>query len=319
MPWYKTGTVSVVLNSNAVIGTGTAFIANGRVGDAFRGPDGRWYEVTNIASDTALSISPGYLSTTGAGAGYALAPMQGYVKDSADALRALVNAYGAKLGALGTTGNYEVLPVVKGGTGGTDQAGARTGLGLGAVATENTVPVAKGGTGGTDQAGARSGLGLGAVSTENTVPVAKGGTGGTTQIAARTGLGLGSAAVAAILGTVSQTGGTPTGAIFDKVVNANGEATKFADGRLICTGPIADFTVAAGAVTTVSPPGVFPVLFADTAYTYQAYGNPQSSFDVYGYTGTNSKLNWSATAVYRNGPTAQTISNGRYLAIGRWF
>jgi hypothetical protein len=26
------------------------------VGDAFLGPDGRWYEVTNIASDTALSI-----------------------------------------------------------------------------------------------------------------------------------------------------------------------------------------------------------------------------------------------------------------------
>jgi len=117
MPWYKAGTVSVVQNSNAVIGTGTAFIANSRVGDAFRGPDGGWYEVTNIASDVAMSIDPPYKGATNAAGGYALAPLQGYVKDSADALRGLVNAYGAKLAALGTTGNYETLPVSKGGTG----------------------------------------------------------------------------------------------------------------------------------------------------------------------------------------------------------
>jgi len=84
MTWYKTGTVSVTQGSNAVIGMGTSFIANSRVGDAFRGPDGGWYEVTNIASNTALSISPPY----GDPSAYALAPLQGYVKDSADALRA---------------------------------------------------------------------------------------------------------------------------------------------------------------------------------------------------------------------------------------
>lgn len=129
MPWYKSGTVSVVLNSNAVIGAGTAFIANSRVGDAFRGPDGGWYEVTNIASDTAMSISPNYQGATNAAGVYALAPMQGYVKDSADALRALVNQYGAKLAALGTTGNYDILPISKGGTGASDGSGALTSLG----------------------------------------------------------------------------------------------------------------------------------------------------------------------------------------------
>jgi hypothetical protein len=101
MPWYKTGTVSVTQNSNAVIGTGTAFIANSRVGDALRGPDGGWYEVTNIASDTALSISPNYQGSTNVSGVYALAPMQGYVKDSADALRALVNQFGGVLAVLG--------------------------------------------------------------------------------------------------------------------------------------------------------------------------------------------------------------------------
>ncbi|WPN21794.1 hypothetical protein [Pseudomonas marginalis] len=88
MTWYKTGTVSVTPGSNAVLGTGTSFIANSRVGDAFRGPDGEWYEVTNIASDMALSIAPSYQGAAVTVGGYSLAPMQGYVKDSADALRA---------------------------------------------------------------------------------------------------------------------------------------------------------------------------------------------------------------------------------------
>jgi hypothetical protein len=88
MTWYKTGTVSLAPGSNAVLGTGTSFIANARVGDAFRGPDGEWYEVINIASNTALSIAPDYQGAAVTAGAYSLAPMQGYVKDSADALRA---------------------------------------------------------------------------------------------------------------------------------------------------------------------------------------------------------------------------------------
>jgi hypothetical protein len=104
MPWYKAGTVSVVQNSNAVTGTGTAFIANSRVGDAFLGPDGCWYEVTNIASDTTMAISPNYLGASTIDGSFAIAPIQGYVKDSADALRALVVQFGSTLAVLGTSG-----------------------------------------------------------------------------------------------------------------------------------------------------------------------------------------------------------------------
>lgn len=130
MPWYKTGTVSVTQNSNAVIGSGTAFIANSRVGDGFRGPDGRWYEVTNIASNTALSISPNYEGPTGAGGFYSIMPVQGYQKDLADQVRSIINTYGEQLAALGTTGNYDILPLSKGGTGATDKPGARSALDL---------------------------------------------------------------------------------------------------------------------------------------------------------------------------------------------
>lgn len=135
MPWYRSGTVAITAGQTSVVGTNTDFAANARVGDAFQGPDGRWYEVANIASATVLSILPAYQGATVSAGGYGLAPMQGYVKESADALRALVNQFGAKLAALGTTGNYDILPVSKGGTGGANQTDARSGLGLGSAAT----------------------------------------------------------------------------------------------------------------------------------------------------------------------------------------
>ena len=40
-----------------------------------------------------------------------------------------------------------------------------------------------------------------------------------------------------LLGTVSQSGGVPTGAIIDGG-NANGEFVKYADGTMICTGNV---------------------------------------------------------------------------------
>lgn len=325
MPWYKTGTVSVTQNSNAVIGTGTSFIANSRVGDGFRGPDGRWYEVTNIASNTALSISPNYEGPTVAGGFYSIMPVQGYQKDLSDQVRAILNDYGEKLAALGTTGNYEILPVSKGGTGGADAAQGRAGLGLGAVSTENVVPLTKGGTGGTDQAGARAGLGLGSLALENIVPVAKGGTGGTSQATARAGLGLGTAAVAAILGTVSQSGGVPTGAVIERGSNSNGEFVKFADGTMICTQ-----AYDASSMAIISAIGSLYQAGVEIVWTYPAtfVGTPTPVPNVYRNDGTvilgvftrvitNVNMQWrlwSATSL-----AAGNVKNVALLAIGRWF
>lgn len=66
-------------------------------------------------------------------------------------------------------------------------------------------------------------------------PVSGGGTGSNTAAGARTTLGLKSAALADILGTVSQSGGVPTGAIVQRGSNANGEFVRFADGTQICS------------------------------------------------------------------------------------
>lgn len=94
MVWQRAGTVSVQNGSTTVTGVNVDFAATSRVGDSFIGPDGSNYEVSNIASATVISILPAYKGATVTGAAYAIMPVQGYVKDSADQLRAATKALG---------------------------------------------------------------------------------------------------------------------------------------------------------------------------------------------------------------------------------
>ncbi|MDI2352032.1 pyocin knob domain-containing protein [Pseudomonas aeruginosa] len=100
MAWYSIGTVAVTLNSPTVTGTGTTFSANVRVGDAFRGPDGRWYEVTNVASSTVISIKPNYQGSTASGQPYAVAPILGYDKDLSDRFNLIASQWGTTLASV---------------------------------------------------------------------------------------------------------------------------------------------------------------------------------------------------------------------------
>jgi hypothetical protein len=117
MPWLRGGTVAVTNGSTTVIGTNADFAANSRIGDAFIGPDGSSYEIGNVASATVISIIPAYKGPTASGVAYAIMPVQGYPKALADSFNSINRQWGSKLEALGTTGNYEILPVEKGGTG----------------------------------------------------------------------------------------------------------------------------------------------------------------------------------------------------------
>ncbi|HRO20807.1 hypothetical protein [Alcaligenes phenolicus] len=92
MAWYDAGTVKVTVNSATVTGTGTKWLAGARQGEAFVAPDGRLYEVLNIASDTSLTLTKPYRGATATGQPYALAPMQGYVKELADRAAELLPA-----------------------------------------------------------------------------------------------------------------------------------------------------------------------------------------------------------------------------------
>lgn len=128
MPWYRAGTVTATAGQVTIVGANTNFSANSRVGDAFQGPDGRWYEVTNIASANVLSILPAYQGGTVAGGSYGLAPMQGYVKESADKLRQFVEQFGGVLAIFGSASTPETARAALGvGSAGTRNAGSYPG------------------------------------------------------------------------------------------------------------------------------------------------------------------------------------------------
>lgn len=90
MAWCDAGTVNVTASSVTVTGIGTKWLAGARQGEAFVAPDGRLYEVLNIASDTSLTLTKPYRGATATDQQYALAPMQGYVKELADRVAALL-------------------------------------------------------------------------------------------------------------------------------------------------------------------------------------------------------------------------------------
>lgn len=108
MSWYSTGSVTITAGAGSVIGTGTAFLNNARNGDAFLGPDGKWYEIINVISDTSMTISPGYLSSSVSLQPYKIVPVQGYVKSSADTLNQITADLVDRLDAIDNLDQYEL-------------------------------------------------------------------------------------------------------------------------------------------------------------------------------------------------------------------
>ena len=83
MGWYRTGTVNVAANSATITGVGTAFLDNVKIGDEFAGPDGRSYEITNIATNTSLTVIPAYKGATATGQAYHIKPTQSWAREAA--------------------------------------------------------------------------------------------------------------------------------------------------------------------------------------------------------------------------------------------
>jgi len=155
------------------------------------------------------------------------------------------------------------------------------------------------------------------------VDLAAGGTGATTAAGARTSLGLGSAAVAAILGTVSQSGGVPTGAIIQRGSNANGEFVRYADGTQECwiSINVPNSNVAAGGYAQLTGGWTFPAAFVSASVPVVVpapHGSYASAYRV----GFDSTSNTSVPNIYiENGRSATTPTPGslNLLAKGRWF
>lgn len=138
---------------------------------------------------------------------------------------------------------------------------------------------------------------------------------------ARTNLGLGSAAVAAILGTVSQSGGVPTGAIVEQNNNANGYYTKFADGTMICRhvdGTNRTTSTAVGSIFVNGPISLtFPVAFVGNPPHVAPFSQDNNVSPVW-VNGSTPSLTASGSMYLLSGINTAYAKIG-YIAIGRWF
>lgn len=131
--WHSLGKVNVTKGSDVVTGVGTKWVENVRVGDAFQGPDGKLYQVVNVASDEALAISPAYEGSTATNLNYWIVPIPGFSKTQADRLALIINRLDGDIAKafeefLRKDSN---LADVK------DKKVARDNLGLGTAATRN--------------------------------------------------------------------------------------------------------------------------------------------------------------------------------------
>jgi hypothetical protein len=120
-----------------------------------------------------------------------------------------------------------------------------------------------------------------------------------------------------ILGTVSQSGGVPTGAIIERGSNANGEFVKYADGTMICTNNnigVLTTTSAQGNVfrSTSTLSWTFPVAFSATPSL------SASSSSAARWIGSNPDSTSGTFHLFFPTSNATNIDIAG-LAIGRWF
>jgi len=344
MAWYKTGTVSVTNGETSITGTGTNFATNARVGDGFRGPDGEWYEVTNIASETTLGIYPAFQGVTVSNSpNYMIAPLQGYNKESADRLRAITDSFTVVTSVAGRTGDvvldkYDVgLDLVDNTADSTKPVSAPQQTALNLKIDKTSIVDDLTSTDATKVLSANQGKVLNdikvnvsdivdsLVSTDTAKPLSANqgkvlrDSTYTKQESDTTitNLALKSASKADILGVVSQSGGVPTGAIIERGSNANGNYTKYADGTMMCWGntPGLDQTTTSQAYSV----GVtLPSTFIDTNFKVMVNLNSvnvTNVFEGYGRAGSGTTSTF-ALIQYWNYVQTYTYT---YIAIGRWY
>jgi hypothetical protein len=131
---------------------------------------------------------------------------------------------------------------------------------------------------------------------------------------------------ARLAGTVSQSGGVPTGAVFEYGSNANGEYVRLADGTQICWASFVEsalaITTAAGALYQSASfgPKTFPAVFA-AAPALLTRGGCATNADGWMLRNGTATTTATTNGVHRAIAFASRTEDFRwaYLAIGRWF
>ena len=131
-----------------------------------------------------------------------------------------------------------------------------------------------------------------------------------------------------ILGTVSQSGGVPTGAIIERGSNVNGEYTKFADGTLICTRTLTIADLPGQAITTVGTGGGyrssqnavnFPHAFAVIPVTSAELRNNAEHIGIRVFASSGNEWQVVLTTSQNSIASPQTSTSMGLTAIGRWY
>lgn len=357
--YYSTGTASVSNGATAVTGIGTSWLSTIRAGDLFGTHKGMPVRIASVNSNTSLTLAYGWAGATQSGAAYEiqLTPRTVGVQEAVlDLLERLSNGNLATIAELSSAAN--TFPYFTGA--GTADLANLTALGRALIAMNgaaNKLPYFTG-AGTADQTDLTA-LGRALIAmtgAANKLPYFTGaGTAAQTDLTAfaRTFLDdangaavyttLGQVPVAQIrnditpdkafrqgniLGTVSQSGGAPTGAIVERGSNANGEYVRFADGTQICTKR--DITLTQAAWFAITAPWTFPAAMVFSSVVC-ALGLSNSGADFIDVSrtdlGSERTTNNSSSGIEVGfAPvtgvsllaTAQ-INNVRAFAIGRWF
>ncbi len=123
-----------------------------------------------------------------------------------------------------------------------------------------------------------------------------------------------------ILGTVSQSGGVPTGALIERGSNANGEYVRFADGTQICTCQAFNTSAAGDLIWTYPATFFYPASPGRPAVSgaVSALSSAPAFLSIGGIAGSGTVANDVAVrAVNLNGDRVALAAS--LIAIGRWF
>lgn len=128
-----------------------------------------------------------------------------------------------------------------------------------------------------------------------------------------------------LVGTVSESGGTPTGAIMEVGDNSNGSYLRLAGGTQLCWHD--EHEISASAATSCNASWSYPSSFVDPPLTAiflslnsSDWTNVGLRTDVGGIGPFSATINSSNLGfLFSSGSQTLTVSNNRVIALGKWF